>query len=99
MRHRTQSETTFGGMVHEDGHENVASTTASASSVSSSAQSQHHEGWEQQQGAEACNPFEGGDKWCYDAITTAEREALQVQKMELYCSSECASKGGGSTCY
>ena len=42
----------------------------------------------------ACDPYHQGDDWCSTAVSPAESRALEIQGTEMYCSRECADRGG-----
>lgn len=42
----------------------------------------------------ACDPYHEGNDWCSAAVSPAESRALEIQGTEMYCSRECADRGG-----
>lgn len=46
----------------------------------------------------ACDPYHEGDDWCSAEISAAESRALEIQDTEMYCSRECANRGGRRWC-
>lgn len=42
----------------------------------------------------ACDPYDGGDEWCAASISDAQAQALEIQGTSMYCSRECAVRGG-----
>lgn len=50
----------------------------------------------------SCDPFDGGDDWCAEAVSSSELRALDMQGTTMYCSRECQlqeGEGGGSVAY
>lgn len=41
-----------------------------------------------------CDPYHEGNDWCSAAVSPAESRALEIQGTEMYCSRECADRGG-----
>lgn len=41
-----------------------------------------------------CDPDNGGDQWCYEAISDSQSRALDIQGTSMYCSKECSFRGG-----
>lgn len=41
-----------------------------------------------------CNPYEGGHEWCHNAVSHAERKALEIHGTNMYCSRDCVEHGG-----
>lgn len=46
-----------------------------------------------------CDPYDGGDEACLNEISPAERGVLKRQGTNIYCSRECAVRGGAWNLY
>lgn len=42
----------------------------------------------------SCDPFDGGDDWCAEAVSPTELRALDIEGTTVYCSRECQSQEG-----
>lgn len=42
----------------------------------------------------SCDPFDGGDDWCAEAVSSTELRALDIEGTTMYCSRECQSQEG-----
>lgn len=72
---------------------------ASVSNLSGNDVDLHRSLQNRSRGRPECDPNNGGDRWCYEAISDSQGRALDIQGTSMYCSKECSFRGGEPNYY